>query len=366
MKYKALFDDVMYKKYDTAPLSDDNAFIEGIRERAVNMEKKKFRMKRPVVIAASLAAAAALTFSVGALAGWDITELFTQRSQSESDRIDRWLKSDGYAHLVQEDYPYMQQINVPENAGSYTPDYAHDRELTARITQELDQTFEFEKFNVYMKGCMYDGLNAVFFFDIEYKNIFDALAANPKLTPVSFYSPVRGGCDGGEVLDRNGCVLSCTERMMIGDIVDGVDFRDPFEVHVLADNDHDGVREEKVGVLTLTMPDIDDLIYDREMSLPVELTGFGSGTLDNIRISPTMIALHIRDYDGNFPHFVIPVYVTMKDGTVLPLGWDSDKPGWLYPDGSKEVYCCIHCTGTVLDVNNIKSIQFYNDVIEIG
>ena len=378
MDYKMIADDMWTEIYEKHYDDTENICDKIIAKAGKFADKPiKRKPKRAFVITASVAAMAALTVSVGAVTDWNIASLFAKHSQDENDSVDKWLKSDGYAHLVQEeDYTYIQQINVPENAGSYTPDYAHDREITERITQELNQAFEFEKFTVYMNGCMYDGLNAVFFFDIEYKNIFDALAANTQLLPVSFYSPVRGGSDGGEVLNRNGCVLSCTERMSIGDIVDGVDFSDPFEIHVRSfdevkgefEKEYDeqaGEYREKMYSFTLSMPDIEDLIYDREMSMTVELTGFGSGTLDNIRISPTMIALHISDYVGNFPHFVIPVYVTMKDGTVLPLGWESEKPGLLYPDGSKELYCCIRCIGTVLDVNNIRSIQFYNDIIEL-
>ena len=44
MDYKELFDNVMYEKYDTTPLSDDSAFIHSIEERARKMEKKKFRI----------------------------------------------------------------------------------------------------------------------------------------------------------------------------------------------------------------------------------------------------------------------------------------------------------------------------------
>ncbi len=70
MDYKALFDDVMCRKYDTAPLSDDDEFIAKIKERASNMEKKKIRSRKPAVIAASIAAAAVLTGSVGALVNY--------------------------------------------------------------------------------------------------------------------------------------------------------------------------------------------------------------------------------------------------------------------------------------------------------
>ncbi len=377
MDYKMIADDMwneIYEKHydDTENISDK---IIANAEKTANKPTKR-KPKRALVIAASVAAAAALTVTVGAATNWDIASLFAQRSKDESDSIDRWLKSDSYAHLVQADYTYMQQINVPENAGSYIPDYTHDRAITERITQELNQNFEFEKFTVYMNGCIYDGLNAVFFFDIEYKNIFDALAVNPQRPPVSFYSPTRGGSTDGEVLERNGCTLSCTKRMSISEIVDGVDIRDPFEVFVISFDETKGDFEKEYDEQTgeyrdksykfiLSTPDIDNIIYEKEMSLPVELTGWVSGTLDQLRISPTMIGRDISSYDGNYPHFVTPIYVTMKDGTVLPLV-GNEHSGLLDDEGRPTtLYFGIRCVGTVLDVNNIKSIQFYNEIIDI-
>ena len=377
MDYKMIADDMwneIYEKHydDTENISDK---IIANAEKTANKPTKR-KPKRALVIAASVAAAAALTVTVGAATNWDIASLFAQRSKDESDIIDNWLKSDAYAFYEETAYPYMNQINVPENAGSYIPDYAHDREITERITQELTQTFEFEKFTVHMNGCMYDGLNAVFFFDIEYKNIFDVLTVNPQRPPVSFYSPTRGGSTDGEVLERNGCTLSCTERMSISEIVDGVDLRDSFEVSVRSfdwdkgdfEKEYDeqtGEYKEKMYSFTLSMPDIDDLIYEKELSVPVELTGYGSGTLDRIRISPTMITFDISNYDNTLPAQT-PVYVTMNDGTVLPLIWERDVSGRLDDEENVIImYCGVRCVGTVLDVNNIKSIQFYNEIIDI-
>lgn len=377
MDYKMIADDMwneIYEKHydDTENISDK---IIANAEKTANKPTKR-KPKRALVIAASVAAAAALTVTVGAATNWDIASLFAQRSKDESDIIDNWLKSDAYAFYEETAYPYMNQINVPENAGSYIPDYAHDREITERITQELTQTFEFEKFTVHMNGCMYDGLNAVFFFDIEYKNIFDVLTVNPQRPPVSFYSPTRGGSTDGEVLERNGCTLSCTERMRISEIVDGVDLRDSFEVSVRSfdwdkgdfEKEYDeqaGEYKEKMYGFTLSMPDIDDLIYEKELSVPVELTGYGSGTLERIRISPTMITFDISNYDNTLPAQT-PVYVTMNDGTVLPLIWERDVSGILDDEENVTImYCGVRCVGTVLDVNNIKSIQFYNKIIEL-
>ena len=39
MDYKELFDNVMYEKYDTTPLSDDSAFIQGIKESLKGLKR---------------------------------------------------------------------------------------------------------------------------------------------------------------------------------------------------------------------------------------------------------------------------------------------------------------------------------------
>lgn len=76
MEYKDLFDDVMYEKYDTTPLSDDDAFINRVNERTSNMEMKKLKLKKPAVIASAVTAAfAALTVSTGAASNWTFSFL---------------------------------------------------------------------------------------------------------------------------------------------------------------------------------------------------------------------------------------------------------------------------------------------------
>ena len=92
MDYKELFDNVMYEKYDTTPLSDDSAFIHSIEERARKMEKKKLGSKKPAVIAASIAAAAALTVSAGAALNWDIASLFIGSKAHISEIPETWFQ----------------------------------------------------------------------------------------------------------------------------------------------------------------------------------------------------------------------------------------------------------------------------------
>jgi len=66
MNYRDLFDNAFSEAFENAPFSDEETFIKIVKERTKNMEKKNFKMKKPAVIAAVMAAAAVLTISVGA------------------------------------------------------------------------------------------------------------------------------------------------------------------------------------------------------------------------------------------------------------------------------------------------------------
>ena len=75
MDYRNIFESSLNEARETTQLPDDDKFIKIVKERAVNMEKKKIRSKKPAVIAVSIAAAAVLTVSAGALFNY-----FHQRS----------------------------------------------------------------------------------------------------------------------------------------------------------------------------------------------------------------------------------------------------------------------------------------------
>ena len=70
MNYRDFFENAFDEAFEKAPFSDDEAFVNIVKERTGNMEKKKFGFRKPAVIAASIAAAAALTVSVGALVNY--------------------------------------------------------------------------------------------------------------------------------------------------------------------------------------------------------------------------------------------------------------------------------------------------------
>lgn len=66
-EYKDIFEKALSEACDRTSFSDNDQLFSIVKERTSNMEKKKFKLKKPAVIAASIASAAALTVSVGAL-----------------------------------------------------------------------------------------------------------------------------------------------------------------------------------------------------------------------------------------------------------------------------------------------------------
>jgi|GEM_PF-3552041 len=98
MEPKVLFERALSEVSDRYTFSTDRELAIKIRERAKNMEKKKFKMKKPAVIAASVAAAAVLTASVGAVSFGLLSEMFTKYF---GDSATKRLADDGYIYTAE-------------------------------------------------------------------------------------------------------------------------------------------------------------------------------------------------------------------------------------------------------------------------
>ena len=67
---------------------------------------------------------------------------------------------------------------------------------------------------------------------------------------------------------------------------------------------------------------------------------------------------------------VYPIYVTMKDGTVIDLsdytGNAGGGTGFIREDGMAEMEYWFGQNMNVIDIGNVKSVQIFNEVFEIG
>ena len=96
--YKNFFEEALSEACEKNSFSDNDQLFSIVKERASNMEKKKSKMKKPAVIAASIAAAAALTVSVGAVSFGLLSEMFTKYF---GDSATKRLADDGYIYTAE-------------------------------------------------------------------------------------------------------------------------------------------------------------------------------------------------------------------------------------------------------------------------
>ncbi len=110
--YKQIFEKALSEACEKNDFSDDEKLFGIVKERTGTMEKRTFKWKKPAVTAAALAAAAALTVSVGAVANWDLAAFFTRYF---NDSATQELADEGYFYSS-ENYA---ENNVPAASGTY-------------------------------------------------------------------------------------------------------------------------------------------------------------------------------------------------------------------------------------------------------
>ena len=270
MDYKALFDNVMYEKYDTTPLSDDEAFIQSVKERAKNMNNKKFKMKKPAVIAVSIAAAAALTVSVGAAANWDIGAAFGRIfNKAASEPKDFW---------------FIDADNAPDTQIAQKDDVLPDNDGNAKIVtventyrnygfdynkygKELDLSFDGDGFTVNYKGIMGEGRVLYVLYDV----VFDEDTDYEPKEGYSEWHPVfeldtpdgLGSSFGDKLIHSEGNIYSYFGKMIAFDDISG---------NTLTIKGY-GLWREKMGSLKLSEDemDIERLECDFYTEIPIDM-----------------------------------------------------------------------------------------------
>lgn len=171
MNCKDFIENALSEAYENAPFSDDETLFNIVKERTSKMEKKNFRFKKPVAVAASIAAAAALTVSVGAALGWDLNAafggIFNKAVSEPKDVI--FIDADNAP-----DTQITQKADVfPDNDGSSKivtventyRNYGFDYN---KYGKELDLSFDGDGFTVNYKGIMGEGRVLYVLYDIVF------------------------------------------------------------------------------------------------------------------------------------------------------------------------------------------------------
>ena len=376
MEYKDLFDDVMYEKYDTTPLSDDNAFIQSVKERASKMEKKKIKFKKPAVIAASIAAAAALTVSVGAATNWDIVSLFQSNNADEREK----------RVLIVDEIDKEYNVVMNKDAVIDSTDSAGEYELLSGISHTIDKTVDYDNYLLHISGYSCDGSHVKVLYDITYKNGYEEIKNKIEQNNHRDYNPFSSW-----LLDENSDSL--TTGASGGSTIDFKDYGDniPFSYEfnlrkpVTAEkavlsffDDRKDTDESPLNIkdavasfeIDLSVPGMKSLDIDTDIN--ETLNKGRSVNISKITVSTFGVTAYCVIDDNNIDIFTelgqMPIYITYNNGTTVDVsGYGSGAGGNAIPrdDGSFDLIVDISSGGTVIDVDNIKAVQIYDEIIEL-
>ena len=162
MNYKDFFENALCEAFAKAPFSDDEQMFNIVKERTRNMEKKKSKFKKPIAVIASIAAAAALTVSVGAALNWDINALF-------GDMFGKKSAEQNIMPYIDTDSPQNAQFVAVENT------YRNSGFDYSRYGKELDMSYDCEGYTLNLKGVMGEGRVIYLIYDIVFDDVNETL-----------------------------------------------------------------------------------------------------------------------------------------------------------------------------------------------
>ena len=398
MNYNEIFEDTLSEICKKAPFSDDEQMFNTVIERASNMEKKKIKFKKPAVIAASIAAAAALTVSVGAAMNWDIASLFVQRLDTVKEQQTSIVSN------IMDFYPEQLGEYRPENAvtdGGERNGY----DILQKISQPLDETIEYNGYTVQIYGYAFDGTRFDVLYDITYSDevkelikennrrldeFGEMLKTDEELRkrteagdnsmngydgfincPIMFslYNGedclIVGGGSDSVTKTENG--LECRSDL-ITDMSEGLE-KAELVMEYVTKQEHKDLASFDVE---LSVPD--DLILDVDTEYSKQLTDDRNLTVNNIRISPFGVNVYftldnlIDTHEDNSAIYQVPIYLIYKDGMVMDTSGFGNSTLMQFNnhgDGTAEPHTYLSSRGNVIDVTEIQAIKLYDTIINI-
>ena len=376
MNYKDFIENALSEAYENAPFSDDETLFNIVKERTSNMEKKKLRSKKPAVIAVSIAAAAALTVSAGAALNWDIASLFQNNNAVEREKREQ---------IVDE---IDREYNVVKNTDAVidSADSAREYELLSKISHNVDMTVTYDNYLIHISGYSCDGSHVEVLYDLTYKNGFDEIKRKIEQDDHSDFNPfdlwlsdensdaLTTGANGGPTIDYNdfgdnipfSCIFNLRKPVTSEKAV--LSF---FDVRKNTDASPYDIKDAVVSFeIDLTVPGMKSL--DIDTNINETLNRGKSVNISKINVSTFGVTAYCVIDDNYIDIFTelgqMPIYITYNNGTTVDVsGYGSGSGGNAIPrdDGAFEFIVDISSGGTVIDVDNIKAVQIYDEIIEL-
>ncbi len=371
------FNKMFYNSFShISPVKSDNELFESVVERTENMSKKKINIKKVSAIIA--ASAAVLLLGITAAAHFDIPSLFEKSVDERAEEMEKF--SEEYYDIIENRYPEITEINIPEETictvNETETKSEPEKSVSERISREYEKFIVCDGYTIEVKGYAYDGYGVQIFMDVVfdengkyYENGSLTISEPGTLFTVLFTAPNSNGFGSGgtgQVISVNDNIIEYKAILNVraGNGTEGLDGL--MAVIVPDEKTDEALKNEDPEdySVPLIIPEIADLIYEEETDRDFELVGLGTARLKKFVVSPLQITLKF-DSDIDFKisdKEATPCYVTMKNGEVLDLSYAGTSQSL-----SADKYELSIASGgmVILDINEIKSVQIYNEVFMI-
>lgn len=377
MDYGKIFEKAFGNITEKYPCSDHGTAFKNVVERTRNMKTRNINWKKPVTVAASVAAAAAVvTVSAGAVLNWDIASLF--QSGNAAERGER-------EQIVDEiDKEYNVVMNTDAVIGGTDP--AREYELLGEISHTVDQTVDYENYLIHFSGYSFDGSTLKVLYDLTYKNGFEEIrqkieqGEHRDFAPFSLWlsdedsETLCTGAGGGPTIDFEDFgdnIPFAAEFHLRKPVTAEKGIFSFFDVRKNTDETPLDIKDAVASFeVDLTVPGVKTLELDADITETLR----SGETADIYKVSVSAFGVTVycaaADHDADIYSELaeMPVYVTYNDGTTADVsGYGSAGSGIIEPrdDGRFDHIVNISSGGTVIDVDNITAVQIFDQIINV-
>ena len=367
--YRELFECAFNEAFRKAPFSDDETFVNIVKERTINMEKKKTRSKKPAVIAASIAAAAALTVTAGAALNWDIASLFQSANVSEREE-----HSSISGKTLRE---YFDSENFTVRGTSAETEY----DILQGLSHEVDRDFEVDGLGVHFTGYAYDGCWLELLYEVTFtNNIPDGEYPFP-IAVVSASDDI-GFTDAGFLTK----ITNISENTVKYRSYHDVDIPGELGLRLFFIEDEErlaahikGMSYETENFVDIRLNGENEYSYSKDVDITLNneytysdeginnnvRTKSGYVHISNIRISPFGIIISGTSDDGQNSGQGLPIIAVFNDGTVTDISHRMGG-GNANDDGSFDFVTSFSSNGVLLDAREMTELRIGDAVIPIN
>lgn len=314
--------------------------------------KPVHRLKRPAVLVITVIAALSLfAVTAGAILNWDIFSLF--RSQRENARNAAGELSE---ELTDRKRTFLDSINIPEGAEAF-PEYTErEYEILAELAHEADLTFNYGEKVLHISGYVFDGSCLDIYYDVTYPD-------TPADNAAEFYFYSDDTLTAGDAVPY---LLYTNENMAYYRSRNYLQFADSVASTEIVIGDSNIPSDDDRNSFTVDMPSVKTIVIeDIELNEGAHLNRFVLSALGAFMELSESVE-YIQSYDSN----ACPIYVTYKDGTVIDLsdytGNFEGGAGYLNEDGRIVLDYIIGRNLNIFDIEQIRSVQIFNEIIDIN